>query len=44
MTEVNTTKIAKKAKDKAKNLTHIKCYNCKQKNHYANKYFQKSKN
>ncbi len=42
-TGVNTTKIAKKDKDKdkAKDLSHIKCYTCKWKGHYANKYPEK---
>ncbi len=43
-TEVNTTEMTKKDKDKAKNLSHIKCYTCKQKGHYANKCLKKSKN
>lgn len=34
---VNATKIVKKDKDKAKDLSHIKYYTCKQKDHYANK-------
>ncbi len=44
-TGVNTTKVAKKDKDKAlKNLSHVKCYTCHQKGHYANKCPKKSKN
>ncbi len=45
-TEVNATEIAKKDKDKdkAKDLSHIKCYTYKQKGHYANKCPEKSKN
>ena len=43
-TRVNATKIAKKNKDKTKDLSHIKCYTCKQKGHYANKCPKKPKN
>lgn len=43
-TGVNATKVAKKNKDNAKELSHIKCYTCKQKGYYANKYPKKSKN
>ena len=43
-TKVNVTKVAKKDKDKAKDLSHIECYTCKQKSHYANKDLEKSKN
>ncbi len=43
-TEVNATEVAKKDKDKAKDLSHIKCYTCKQKGHYTNKCLEKSKN
>ena len=43
-TRVNTTEVAKKDKDKAKNLSHVKCYTCKQKGHYTNKCLKKSKN
>ena len=43
-TRVNVIKVAKKDKDKAKDLSHIKCYTCKQKSHYVNKYLEKSKN
>ena len=35
-TEVNATEVAKKNKDKAKDLSHIKYYTYKQKSHYAN--------
>lgn len=43
---VNTTEIVKKNKnkDKAKNFSYIKCYTCKQKSYYTNKYPEKSKN
>ncbi len=41
---VNATKVAKKNKDKAKNLNHVKCYTCKQKGHYTNKCPEKPKN
>ena len=41
---VNATKVVKKEKDKAKDPRHIKCYTCKQKGHYANKYPDKPKN
>ena len=43
-TGVNTTKIVKKDKDKVKDLSHVKCYICKQKGHYANKCPAKPKN
>ncbi len=43
-TKVNVNEIAKKNKDKAKNRSHIKYYTCKQKDHYANKCLEKSKN
>ena len=35
---VNTTEVTKKDKDKdkIKDLSHIECYTCKQKGHYAN--------
>ncbi len=37
-TEVNTTKVAKKYKEKVlKDLNQVKCYTCHQKGHYANK-------
>lgn len=32
-TRVNTTKVAKKGQDKTKDLSYIKCYICKQKDH-----------
>ncbi len=41
---INATKVAKKDKDKAKDLSHVKCYTCKQKGHYANKCPKKSIN
>ncbi len=40
--KVNVTKVAKK--NKAKDLSYIKCYTCKQKRHYANKCPEKQKN
>ena len=43
-TGVNATEVAKKDKDKAKDLSQIKCYTYKQKGHYANKCFKKPKN
>ena len=43
-TRVNATKVVKKDKDKAKDLSHIKYYTCKQKGHYANKCLDKPKN
>lgn len=43
-TEVNITKVAKKYKNQAKNLSHVKCYTCKQKSNYTNKCPKKSKN
>lgn len=36
-TGINTIKIAKKDKDKTKDLSYINCYTCKQKGYYANK-------
>lgn len=36
-TEVNATKVVKKNKDKAKDLSHFKYYTCKQKGYYASK-------
>ncbi len=39
---VNATEVAKK--DKAKDLSHIECYTCKQKGHYVNKCPKKPKN
>ena len=46
VTGVNATEVAKKNKDKdkTKNLSYIKCYTCKQKSYYANKYPKNSKN
>ena len=41
---VNAIKLAEKDKDKAKDLSHIKCYTYKQKDHYANKCPNKPKN
>ena len=41
---VNATGVAKKDKGKAKDLSHTKCYNCKQKGHYIKKYPEKPKN
>ena len=35
-TGVNVTEVAKKDKDKAKNLSHIECYTHKQKSYYTN--------
>ncbi len=44
-TGVNTTKVAKRDKDKApKALSHVKYYTCHQKGHYANKCPKKTKN
>ena len=43
-TGVNTIKVAKKDKDKIKDLSHIECYICKQKDYYANKCPKKPKN
>ncbi len=43
-TGINATEVAKNDKDKAKNLSYIECYTCKQKSHYANKCPEKSKN
>ncbi len=43
-TEINITKVAKKDKDKAIDLSYIECYTCKQKVYYANKCPKKSKN
>ena len=43
-TGVNTTKVPKKDKDKAKDLSHIEYYIYKQKSHYANKCPDKPKN
>ena len=36
-TGVNATEITKIDKDKTKDISHIKCYTCKQKDHYVNK-------
>lgn len=44
VTKVNAIEVAKKKKDKVKDLSYIKCYTYKQKGHYANKCSQKSKN
>ncbi len=41
---VNIIKVAKKNKDKTKNLSYIKYYTYKQKDHYANKCPKKPKN
>lgn len=38
MTGVHAIKVAKKDKNKAKDLSYIKCYTYKQKSYYANKY------
>ena len=43
-TEVNAIEVAKKDKDKVKDLSHVKCYTCKQKGHYANRCLEKPKN
>ena len=43
-TKVNVTKVSKKNKDKAKDLSHVKYYICKQKDYYTNKCFDKQKN
>ena len=43
-TEVNATKVVKKDKDKVKDLSYVKCYTCKQKSLYVNKYPVKPKN
>ena len=43
-TGVHITKVAKKDKNKAKDLRYIKCYTCKQKGYHINKYPQKSRN
>ncbi len=40
-TGVNTTEVAKKDKDKAKDLSHIKYHTCKQKSYYVNKCLKK---
>ncbi len=38
---VNVTKVAKKDKDKAKDLSHVEYYTYKQKGHYTNKCLEK---
>ena len=43
-TGVNATEVAKKDKDKAKDLNHIKCNTYQQKGHYAKKCPEKPKN
>lgn len=43
-TGVNAAEVAKKDKNKAKDLSHIKCYTYKQEGHYANKCPEKPKN
>ena len=43
-TGVNATKVAKKDKDKAKDLSHVKYYTCKQKGHHTSQCFEKPKN
>ena len=43
-TKINALKVAKKDKNKAKDLSHVKYYTYKQKSHYANKYPKKPKN
>ena len=43
-TGVNATEITKKDNDKAKDLSYVECYTCKQKGHYANKCPDKPKN
>ena len=43
-TGINATEVVKKEKDKAKDLNHVNSYTCKQKDHYANKCPDKSKN
>ncbi len=35
-TKVNAITIIKNDKNKVKDLSHIECYTCKQKSHYAN--------
>ena len=41
---VNITEVAKKDKDKAKDLSIVECYTCKQKGYYASRYLKKLKN
>ena len=43
-TGVNAIEIAKKDKDKTKDLSYIKYYTCKQKGYYTNKCLEKPKN
>ncbi len=43
-TGVNITEVTKKNKDKAKDLSHVKYYTYKQKDHYAKKCHKKAKN
>lgn len=43
-TKINTIEMVKKNKNKAKDLSYIKYYIYKQKDHYANKCLKKSKN
>ncbi len=43
-TGVNAIEVAKKDKDKAKDLSHVKYYTYRQKGHYVNKCPKKSKN
>ena len=43
-TGVNATKVAKKSKDKAKDLRHVECYTCKQKGYYVSRCPKKLKN
>ncbi len=43
-TGINATNIAKKDKDKTKDLSHVKCYTCKQKGYHVNECPEKSKN
>ena len=40
---LDATKVAKKDKDKAKDLSHIECYTYKQKSYYASRYLKKLK-
>ncbi len=42
-TGVNVTEVVKKDKDKAKDLSYVECYTCKQKGHYVNKCSEKAK-
>ncbi len=43
-TRVNAIEVAKKDKDKVKDLSYVKYYTCKLKGHYVNKCPEKSKN